>query len=95
MSWKKKSDEEVDAAVTAGDYTGGYDFWPWLLYMRISYILPILGLFAMGSYLIVNNQDGYSPAASMGLGIFFSLGGVLFCYKLIKEYGQLKKGQSS
>ena len=42
MNWTKRTKEQIDDAVDAGDYTGGYEFLPWMLYMRTRLVAVIL-----------------------------------------------------
>jgi len=95
MNWKKRTDEEVEASVDARDYTGGYEFWPWLLYMRIGYVVPILGMFVLGTCLIVDYESAQSYATSIGFGLFFQAGAIMFSSLLRKDYKKLKVGDSS
>lgn len=91
-----RTKQQIDDAVKNGDYTGGYSWWPWLFFMRSIMLLSITGSLVMGSYLIIDCQNGYQgPGVSIGCGSFFVLVFVLAMYKLRIEYGQLKKGQSS
>jgi hypothetical protein len=94
--WKKRTNDEIETSVRAGDYTGGYEFWPWLFYMRKMYVV---GFFAnlssgwIGGLSMVTSD----PSEWVGYGVigFFGvLAPILIAYMLRKDYAMSKKGKS-
>ena len=91
--WKKRTKSELDSSVNEGDYTGGYKFGPWLLWMRFSYIIGLLAnIFASVSGWKIYIQE--SDNIGLVVGIFFGLSSALIIYKLRKDYINSKKGIS-
>jgi len=98
MNWKKRTQAEVDAAVAARDYTGGYEWWPWLWYMRKGYLLGFFGNLILGwaggisSFAEHNeNPDWISYGVIGFFGIFAP---VLIGFLLRRDYKEGKKGIS-
>ena len=49
--FKKRTKQEIDDSVDKKDLTGGYTFFPWLLYMRTFYIVAtILNFFSVVNF---------------------------------------------
>lgn len=48
MDWRKRTKDEIDEAVSKGDFTGGYDWWPWFWHMRKWYLLGFAMNFLFG-----------------------------------------------
>lgn len=100
--WTKKTQEEIDKAVKNRDYTGGYEFWPWLWYMRKGYILGFLGNLVGGiiSFTIFFKeylQYGFSGDTWVGLaaGCFFGVfAPFLIGFLLRRDYKDGKQGFS-
>jgi hypothetical protein len=94
MNWKKRTASEIDEAVTNGDYTGGYDFLPWVWYMRkfllfTFFLNMFMGYKAYEGYLEVNETIGLVAAIFFGIGVPGLIGGLLF-----REHREKKKGIS-
>lgn len=94
MNWNKKTQEEIDAAVAKKDYTGGYEFLPWLIYMRWMYLVGLFGNAALGwgAFLSSDERDWITYGV---LGFFGIFAPTLIGYKLRRDYKMLQKGQSS
>jgi len=91
MIFKKRTKEEEDAAVAAGDLTGGYDYWPWFFIKRKFFVLavPLLLLFSIGTiWDSYNNGDMvYRVAGIVGIIMTF-----LLKLRIRIEYKRMKKG---
>lgn len=84
MSLKKRTNEEVDLSVLNKDFTGGYNFIAWLIWLRSWFFIVFTGAIA---FLIGFLICGLYLMASIAAGL--ALGYVL----LLKwEYNKLKKG---
>jgi len=94
MNWRKRTEKEIEESIKKKDYTGGYEFLPWLWYMRRMYVVGFFGNLAAGIYGFVSFfQEG--DWVSLGVGIFFGLfAAPLIAYMLIKDYNESKKGNS-
>jgi hypothetical protein len=92
MNFKKRTKEEIDYAVDVQkDYTGGYEFWPWLIYMRLSYLIGLFlnAAIGLGSFITGDKSDWITWAAGGFFGVFAP---ALISYKLLQDYKKLKKG---
>lgn len=95
MNFKKRTKEEIDYAVDVQkDYTGGYEFWPWLIYMRWSYLIGLFlnAAIGLGSFITGDKSDWITWAVGGFFGVFAP---ALISYKLRQDYKNLKKGISS
>ena len=86
MNFKKRSASEIEESEKNRDYTGGYEYLPWLLYMRISQVIPMLVMFLGGSYYAT--QEG-----TFGLGVSGIFVSLLIKFMLRRDYTSLQKGQ--
>lgn len=94
MNFKKRTKAEIDYAVDVQkDYTGGYEFWPWLIYMRKGYLLGFFlnAALGIGCFVSGDKSDWVTWAAGGFFGLFAP---GLIGYKLRQEYKDLKKGIS-
>jgi len=98
MNWKKKTQQECDEAESRKDYTCGYEFLPWLWWMRRMYLLGFFGNLALGWFGGItsfnpNNENpdwmGYSIIGFFGVSV-----PVLIGYLLRRDYKNLQKGIS-
>lgn len=96
MNWRKRTAAEIDEAVDKKDYTGGYEFWPWLIYMRWSYLVGFFGnlLLGWGAFISMDSEDRDWVAYAV-LGFFGIFAPTLIGYMLRRDYNMLKQGQSS
>jgi len=93
MNWKKRSNEEIEKSVQSGDLTGGYDFLPWVVYMRLYFVIAILADIFIGYKLLQNIRE--SSLVSIIFGIFLGIGvPFLIMALLTKEFKRKKKGLS-
>lgn len=94
MNFKKRTQAEVDYAVDVQkDFTGGYEFWPWLIYMRKGYLLgfALNAGIGIGSFITGDYSDWITWAVFGFFGLFAP---GLIGYMLRREYKDLKKGIS-
>ena len=98
MKWKKRTQEEINYSTDKlKDYTGGYEFFPWLWFMRKLYLLGFFGNMALGwcggmSGILNDPKDWVGYAI---IGFFGVLAPALIGYMLRRDYKMLQKGQSS
>ena len=83
---KKRSEEEVNLSVKNKDYTGGYDFINWLLFMRRYYLLYTLGA-GIIMYMALREE-------SYGFVGFFLVIYSIFAFCAVRDYKRSKKGLS-
>jgi len=94
MNWKKRTQAEIDySADKLKDNTGGYEFLPWLIWMRKMYIVGFLGnvAFSVAGYKFFFEETDW---VGLGVGIFFTLSSILIGYKIRQDYTDGKKGIS-
>ncbi len=94
MNWKKRTEAEIDESVAKKDYTGGYEWWPWLWYMRKMYVLGFLVNLSFGiAGFTIFTQD--SEWTSFGIGCFFGLfTSPLIGFLIRRDFKESKKGIS-
>ena len=85
MNLGKRSDKEIEKSVKKKDYTGGYEYLPWLMYMRGGISLLMLVTFGAGIYF--STQEGIFW---VGIGAILLSGFIQ--YMLRRDYTSLKKG---
>jgi hypothetical protein len=86
MNFKKRTEAEMNESEKKRDYTGGYEYLPWLFYMRISQVIPMLIMFLGGSYYAT--QEGTFWLGVSGIFVSF-----LIKFMLRRDYISLQKGQ--
>lgn len=96
MNWKKKTNAEIDQIVaTTNDSTAGYEWAPWLWYMRRMHLVGLLVNVLVGFIGGFSNTDG---GTNMDLANFIIIGlfGVfiptLISLLLRRDYKEGKKG---
>lgn len=99
MNWKKRTAAEIDEAVNKGDYTGGYEFWPWLLWMRPMYCVSFLLVTLIGwcgglGAIIKGDANGPEWISYAVIGFFGVFAPILIGYKLRQDYKLGKQGKS-
>jgi len=94
MDWRKRSNKQIDDSVYKGDFTGGYEFFPWLWYMRKFYVLAFFLNIFMG-YQATKGYFEYAEIIALIAGAFFGLvvPGII-AYLLVREYKEKKRGIS-
>lgn len=97
MNWKKKTQVELDAADAKNDYTCGYEFYPWLLYMRKLYVVGFFGNMAagIGDFIYSLCNDGAGTADYIILCFFGVFAPTAIAFLLRRDYKKLQKGESS
>lgn len=92
--FKKRTKSQIDASTTLGDYTGGYEFLPWLLYMRLGFTVGFFANLAGGIAGFVIFFQEYDWIG-LGVGCFFGvIATSLIALSLIRDYKESKKGIS-
>jgi hypothetical protein len=95
MNWTKRTKQQIDQAVDNKDYTGGYEFFPWIWHMRkflvVAFFLNIfLGFKCFQAY----PEYGYETPTLIA-AIFFGIGvPAIIAGLLIREFREKKKGIS-
>lgn len=96
MNWKKKTEAEIDSAVAKKDYTGGYEWGPWLWHLRKMYVVGLLGNLFLGWFGGICTMDpsndnpiwmGYAV-----IGFFGIFAPTLIGFLLRRDYKEGKKG---
>jgi hypothetical protein len=97
MNWKIKSKQEInDHLAKTGDATGGYEFLPWIIYMRYGYLFGLFFNLAVGMYGFFTTGSGSNTdPVAWGVGIFFSAAAITISLMLRREYKNLQKGIST
>jgi len=94
MDWRKRSSKQIDNSVSDGDLTGGYEFFPWLWYMRKFYVLAFFLNIFMG-YQATKGYFEYEETIALIAGLFFGLAvPSIIAYLLVREHKEKKKGIS-
>lgn len=93
--FRKRTEKEVMDSVDKKDYTGGYTFFPWVLYMRTYYLVAaLLNMFFGHAMWGAYKTYGYETA-TLVFSLFFGIGvPSLIVFLLIREYKEKKKGIS-
>jgi cellobiose-specific phosphotransferase system component IIC len=90
----QKSKHEIDEAVSNHDFTGGYNFISWVLYMRKFFIVALLFDFFAG-YQLCKAYQAYEETPALIAAISFGLIiPVIIIVLLLREYKNLKRGKS-
>ena len=80
-----------------GDYTGGYDFYPWLWYMKKVKMFMAIAMVAIFVFLRLSLRikgfvaDYYFQS---GISWFALLAALVIAFMTIREYKHLRKGVS-
>jgi hypothetical protein len=91
---KQKSKSEIDEAVSNRDLTGGYNFLPWLWYMR-KFLVIVIMLDLFIGYKLFKTYNEYQETITGLSAIFFGLiGPAAIMTLLVREYKNKKKGIS-
>ncbi len=93
MNFRRRTQAEIDESVKNDDCTGGYEFFPWLLWMRPMYVVGMLGNFIAGLCML---RIGIIDCDWIGYvaGSFFAGAGILICFLLIRDYRESKVGKT-
>lgn len=92
--WTKRTNEEIQESVRNGDYTGGYKFWPWLLWMRKGHTSALLLnlIFGWCGGISVLKDD---PTDFTGYGVLIFFGifvPILAAFLIRRDYKESQKG---
>lgn len=94
--WSKKTKEELELSDANKDYTGGYEFFPWLWYMRKWYVVGFIGNLLggwVGGIASFNPSNENPIALSLAIiGIFGIFAPILIGYLLRRDYKEGKMG---
>jgi hypothetical protein len=94
MNFRKRTKEEVDYAVDVKkDFTGGYEFMPWLLWMRPMYVVGMFGNLAFG---IAGWKIGIVEQDPIGFAVggFFTAASILIFFLLRRDFKEGKQGKT-
>lgn len=91
--FRKRTKKEVMESTYKKDYTGGYTFFPWLLYMRPFYLIAAVLNHLIG-HLMWDDYKTYGyETVTLIFSLIFAIGIPFFIvFLLIKEYKRKKKG---
>ena len=91
--FKKRTKQEIDDSVDKKDLTGGYTFFPWLLYMRTYFLLAIFLNFFFGYKLWdAYKEYGYEIITFISAIVFTFCIPSFIVFSLSREYKRKKKG---
>ena len=101
-NWTKKTEQEKNEARKRNDYTNGYEFWPWLWYMRKWYCFAFLlnlggGIACFTVFFKEVSKYGFEGDVWVGLaaGCFFGiLIPIIIRFLLRRDYKEGKQGIS-
>ena len=98
MNWKKKTNAEIDQIVaTTNDSTAGYEWAPWLWYMRRMHLVGLLANVLVGFIGGLSNTDGGTNmdlASYVIIGLFGIAIPTLIAFLLRRDYKEGKLGKS-
>lgn len=94
MDFKKRTIEQLEYSVNQKDFTGGYNFIAWLIWVeQIKGLAPILlSIAAIGCFLTLEQSYNMVVQFAVGIGCIVASGAII--YLTIKQYKELKKGIS-
>lgn len=93
--FRKKTKKEINDAVDNKDFTGGYTFFPWFLYMRTYFLFAtFLNLFFGYTLWGAYKEYGYETTTFVFAIIFTFCIPSLIVFLLVREYKRKKKGIS-
>lgn len=94
MNWSKRTPQQIDDAVESGDYTGGYEFLPWMWYMRRRLVIIILFDFVV-EFFCWKDYRVSGDVSLLLFGIFFGwvVPGIILGLSW-REFTKKKKGIS-
>ena len=97
MVFKKRTLNQQAESVNNGDYTGGYDYIPWIWFEKEGRTKAILAtiLFGVGVVLECSLASSFSPTAQIIAGIGAMCGGIFLHLWTYRQFKQMKKGISS
>lgn len=94
--FRKRSLNEIADAINNGDYTGGYNYINWTVFMPegrdkgiLSHLVLILGIIILATI-----GGTYNFKIQLIVGILFILGGIFLHLWTYREFKRLKKGIS-
>lgn len=90
--WRKRTPAEIAQSLQDKDYTGGYTFFPWLVYTQKAYLLGFLGNLGLGIGAMISTWG--ETEMLIGAGFAF-LAAPLIAYMTVRTYKNKKKGISS
>lgn len=93
---RKRTKSEIDKSVKNKDYTGGYNWYSWLIYMRFWYLIGLI------ANLFIGWVGGFSAISSnpelfvgyLMLLIFGLVTPIIIVYFLRSDYKSLKNGRT-
>lgn len=94
--FKKRTYIEVQEATRNGDYTGGYNFFPWLIHMRKFMVFAFFLNIFFGYKALEGYFDNGLEIVTLLVSLFFGVAvPSLIAVLLLREYKEKKQGISS
>jgi len=93
--FKKRTKEQIEASEANKDFTDGYEFFPWLIHMRLWHFIPTVGLLAFGVGMFIFTEDSYDTTFQFWAAVVACAAHVFLMYMLRRDYKLLQKGISS
>lgn len=94
MNFKRKTDAEENAICLKGDYTCGYNFVEWLVFLRRWHLIGTLANMAVGLGMLFSNSENDPTMKWLGIGFSFVVPAILW-FMLVRDYKNGKKGIST
>jgi len=85
----------LEYSVSQKDFTGGYNFLAWLIWVERVKALAAIGLFVAGIVCFVTLEESYDELFQSAVGIFCFLASSIIAFLTRRQYNQQKKGISS
>lgn len=94
-NWQpQKSKFEIDEAASNGDFTGGYNFLPWVWYMRRFFIAAIIIDLLIGCKLVQTYNEYQELVTGIAAAFFGLTIPIIIITLLVREFNRKKKGIS-
>lgn len=92
MDFKKRSSKQINTSVSDGDFTGGYEFLPWVWYMRKGLFFSILLNVFIGYQCLKYYLEHKELAGLLSGGFFVLIIPTIISYLLFREHKEKKRG---
>lgn len=95
MIFEKRTPQQIQEAVNNKDFTGGYNYWPWLWFVEkvklaVFIVLPIFGICCL-----IFTEKSYNILVQNCVGFAAIIVGICIFALTKKQYKQQKNGISS
>jgi hypothetical protein len=96
MNLRKRTQKEIDHdTLVYKDFTGGYEYLPWLIYIRLVYILSSIGIFIFGISCFILTDSSEDVLFQILTGISAIIVSIVINLLLVRSYHLLKRGIQS